>query len=515
MCSHVWDKPLYYLKGIDQMIFSASRIGTWIACNRKAAWQYIAGYDDPGTAASEKGTAVHAVLEDLKKTGALPDRTTEIGAIAAEALPYVNELPADVVPEGYFTFAGRHQWQGYKDLSWPGGTLDYKSTSDFKWAKTPEVLAYNEQAILYAESEFSRRPAATTDLMWLYLRTKRPYQARPVHLTMSREHAALGFRALESFADEMLAAADAAPVDVVERHKYVLTLAPNEDRCNDYGGCPHRSRCADLQFFRDPNLPGKDTHMNVLERMKQLQAAEDAARAAPAHLPAAPGLPASVGPGTFTVHAAGPAAGLQPGVHPLPSEAPTAPHGVVPSAEESAAINAAAINPPKRGPGRPRKVAADPAAPVPTTVAPNGAGGATSAKLAALLAAPPPDPAAVVASVPPPAAAPTPPPAAPTPITPHTIATLFVGCMPVVKGQAADSTDFDQIWSRAKEMIGAAAFFGGYGYKTNGLMLEAVQRIVAQDRPSAVVVTDPRTPEAVLCLSYLRANATVAVESLR
>jgi hypothetical protein len=262
-------------------------------------------------------------------------------------------------------------------------------------------------------------------------------------------------------------------------------------------------------MFRDPNLPKQETHMSVLERMKQLQAAEDAARAPERRAPpSVPPVPA----GTFTVHAAGPAATLQPGVHPMPTttawkpqEAPTAPDG---GATVPEAGGGPAINPPKRAVGRPRKAVADPAAPVATTAAPEGAGGATSAKLAALLAAPPPAPEAVVTTVPPPAAA-------PTPITPHTITTLFVGCMPVNKGQAADSVDFDRIWARARDMIGMAAFFGGYGYKTNGLMLEAVQRIIAQDRPTAVVVMDPRTPEAVLCLSYLRANATVAVESLR
>lgn len=511
MCRHDLDRPLYYVRGIDQMIFSASRIDTHIACHRKAGWKYLAGYDEPETESQKLGKAVHAILENVKKTGELIDRTTDAGAIAAEALPYLNALPADTVAEGYFTFRGRHQWQGYKDLSWSNGTGDYKTTGDFRNAKDQVILSYDPQALLYAEHNFSVResefslpaPGAVTDLLWLYLRTKKPYASKPVEFQMSRTHAARGFRALESFADEMQAAADAAPVDVVERHKYILTLAPNEEHCNAYHRpCPHVARCSDLQMFRDPNLPKQETHMSVLERMKQLQAAEDAATSAPA--------------GTFTVHSAGPDAGLQPGVHPVPTttawtpqEAPTASHGAPPAPESGVTIQgcpvttAGGINPPKRPVGRPRKAVADPSAPP-------APGTETAGKLAALLAAPPPEPATVVTSVPPPAPA-----AAPTPITPHTIATLFVGCMPVVKGQATDSTDFDQIWARAKDMIGAAAFFGGYGYKTNGMMLEAVQRIVAQDRPQAVVIMDPRTPEAVLCLSYLRANATVAVESLR
>jgi hypothetical protein len=74
---------------------------------------------------------------------------------------------------------------------------------------------------------------------------------------------------------------------------------------------------------------------------------------------------------------------------------------------------------------------------------------------------------------------------------------------------------FDAIVARARAMVGDAAYFAGYGYKTNGLMLEAMQRVIQADRPHELVVLDPRTPEATLCMSYLRSIAKVAVESVR
>lgn len=74
------------------MTFSASRIERWINCNRKAGWQYIAGYEDLGTGATDFGVTVHAVLESYKRDGILPNVMTDEGALASEALPHVEDL---------------------------------------------------------------------------------------------------------------------------------------------------------------------------------------------------------------------------------------------------------------------------------------------------------------------------------------------------------------------------------------------------------------------------------------
>src|SRR5579859_5135929 len=214
-----------------KMTFSASRINTWTACNRKGGFQYICGYEDPGNEDTELGTAVHEYLEWLHNTpGALPDRLTEIGAIAAEALPHVEDfsLERGGIAEGEFTFQGdRFAWRGAKDLVIPGRKInDYKTTGDFKHAKSPEDLLYDPQAVLYAEHEFRRAvgPRDAIDLQWLYLRKREPYAAKPVSVQMQREHTARAFAALESIAADMQAAADAAPPDPVGKHQYVLKV---------------------------------------------------------------------------------------------------------------------------------------------------------------------------------------------------------------------------------------------------------------------------------------------------
>jgi hypothetical protein len=64
-------------------------------------------------------------------------------------------------------------------------------------------------------------------------------------------------------------------------------------------------------------------------------------------------------------------------------------------------------------------------------------------------------------------------------------------------------------------MIGDAAYFAGFGYKTNGLMIESIQRSIQADKPPSLLVIDPRTPEATLMLSYLRSIANNCIESVR
>ena len=274
------------------MTFSPSRITTWMNCQRKAGWIYIAGYEDPGTDATDFGTLVHAELETTKKTpGYLPNRLTDVGAVASEALPYVEDfsLADGATVEGNFTLQGRHAWQGYIDLRKPGHVLDYKTTSDFKWAKTAHDLLVDPQAVVYAKHELTRWRGPYVNLTWLYLRKRRPFKAHAVHLQMPRSHADRAFDALETFADEMQAAALGAPASPPEKHRYVLdVLQPNTDHCDAYGGCPHKSRCG-ISFFSSPqNSKGKT--VNLLERLQQMDAAASnpAAVAPPARAEAAP-----------------------------------------------------------------------------------------------------------------------------------------------------------------------------------------------------------------------------------
>ena len=511
------------------MTFSASRIQTWMSCPRKAAWQYIAGYEDPGTSATDFGTLVHVELERLKREpDALPNMMSDVGRTAAEALPFVEDFrlddpahPARI--EGEFTFHGRHTWRGFKDLSRPGEVVDYKTTSDFRWAKKPEDLLYDPQAVLYAHHEFLTWPGPTVNIMWLYLH-KRKSAAMPVRLTVTREHAAQGFDALEAYADEMQAAADAAaavapPALPIEdrrqsTHLYVLSLPANTDHCGAYGGCPHRDRCGDLPFF---SPKGNRSTVNLLDKVQYMLAGNHEAPTIPA--PPQPveetpllGVPSPFSPapwgGVVLAHPSGadtfgPSFFAAPtsaedeptSAEDAPSDAPaTEPHipvGVVASPN--------AVNPPPRR-GRPpgaknklKDAAASPA-PIATAVMSKAAGEATTAiakELNALLSAP-----------------------APTETLPHRVQTLYVGCFPHGDGAEADIVDFDLLVSRAKSAIGEEAYFRDYGWKSNGNLISVIRQLVMRERPTHIAVYHPRSPEATLCLSFLRGIASTVVESV-
>jgi PD-(D/E)XK nuclease superfamily protein len=526
--------------------FSASRIVTWMNCNRKAAWQYIAGYEDPGNEDTKLGTEVHAELETAKSVpGYLPNRLTEAGAIASEGLPYVSDFTVEngAKPEGAFTFRGRHLWRGFIDLRKPGYLVDYKTTGDFRWAKTEEELLLDPQAVLYAVYEFLRCPELdVVELMWLYLKKRAPYSAKPVRIRMTREHALRAFAALESYADEMLATAVAAPGDPALRHRYVLTLQPNADHCDAYRGCPHRNRC-NLSFFQAPTQKGKGT-VNLLDRLKEMDAANGAPAApvrsemapmvgvpSPLSLDPAAGRPAlafapdgafaGIGPTTVTMTPAVSSTtvpSLAPSLDgitfdPTWAAAPDAPatEPSIPAAIPTAPATAFApepgqINPPaKRGRGRPKKnseatAPAAPAAPAATAATPTLVGtpalpptvAAAGAELAASLAAPAP--------------------VAPAP-TGHRVSCLYVGCLPH-RGQV-NSVDFDSIVAKAKVAIGPAAYYAAYGYKANGMLLQMVEAIVQSDKPGAIVVPYPASPEATLCLSHLRSVSETVVEAVR
>ncbi len=494
------------------MTFSASRTATYINCHRKFGWQYIAGYPDLGNFDTELGTQVHAVLEDIGKTGRLPDLMSEVESIAAEALPYVQPMfGPETKFEGEIRLQGRHAWVGFVDVRpFPGQKVDYKTTSDFKWAKTPESLLTDPQAMLYAEHEFRAHAwLEKVDLLWLYLRKRKPYGAKAVEVSVTRPHAAAAFEALESYADEMQAAANSAPEDPVTRHKYVLELLkPNFDHCSAYRGCPHRARCPDSPLF-SPNNHGKGGTMDLLGRLQQM--ANMTGTAPPA---AAPPAPAPAGANPLASLLPGPNFGLGQGnPHPMSARSDM-PANDVPAAPAATV----AINPPKRGPGRPRKAPAAPAADAaPTTPAapPATSTNSLDALAAAMAATDEPEP--VVATVAPVAVEVTQAPA------PGIIQTLFVGCLPRATSPAAgnthrdlvDTVDFDTIVAKVKDMITTPVYYANFGYKSNGMLLDGVQKVVEFMKPTALLVLHPASPEATLCLSYLRSVSQVAIEAVR
>jgi hypothetical protein len=116
---------------------------------------------------------------------------------------------------------------------------DCKTSSDFKYAKTPEQLANDVQLGGYAMHELELYPQdELIRLRHVYIRTKGAPKAMPVDVVVSREqvedrHA----RTVEIVRDmQKVIAPDKEITDPND-------LPPTLESCGLYGGCPHRTRC--------------------------------------------------------------------------------------------------------------------------------------------------------------------------------------------------------------------------------------------------------------------------------
>lgn len=247
------------------MRISPSQIAAHRSCARRYAWEYGHGLRSPSTPSQEKGTAIHALLEDYLNGKGPIDATTELGAIAQAGLPYLP-APLSGKAEQEFTIAPASKlpfsFFGKIDYVTPTLVLDHKTTSDFKYVKTEAVLREDPQVILYASAGFKEHPEYQGDVRYVYYLTakRKVAQARKLDLNVSREHVSEKFEAISR---------DAETLYQIRLNKTEpLTLPPSLDHCNQYGGCPHKNRCTDLHtpedVLRRIMLPGKDDLLGQL-----------------------------------------------------------------------------------------------------------------------------------------------------------------------------------------------------------------------------------------------------------
>lgn len=205
------------------------------------------------------GSEVHDLLEKFQKDGVAWDQTTRASAIAAKALAHLPAPHREAMTETEFLFdtsrTGDSQnavkppilWKGRRDLvvapggMFPGAPLtlvDYKTTSNMKYALTPETMIEDPQVVLYASQTMAEWEAPIIDVMWLYLPTGEG-KAKPVYVRFDVETVKKQFRKLEVLATEIVYAyhrlTDAASV--------LAQLPANPLHCDSFGGCPFRGVC--------------------------------------------------------------------------------------------------------------------------------------------------------------------------------------------------------------------------------------------------------------------------------
>ena len=236
------------VRPVQEWAYSPSQISLWTECQRKYAFKYIAKLPSPSSAAAELGTAVHAQLEKYFLGGELdfsiPDRSGDIAAKGLKHLP--DQDTPGLITEASFRFKSPKTglwYQGRVDLTVPPRTLprvgiptviDFKTTGNMRYAKTPEVLATDIQATLYAVDAIQKYNAPAVALKWVYIPTKTG-ASKPVTYEMSREAAKVNFEVIEEITKEL----DAVRIAGTDPN----TLPPSLHTCDAYGGCPFKKNC--------------------------------------------------------------------------------------------------------------------------------------------------------------------------------------------------------------------------------------------------------------------------------
>lgn len=212
-------------------------------CQRAWGLDKISQLPRPGNKYSERGTAVHAILENWELNATPPDLSTLYGQIAFPALRHIPppKTPG-VIPEREVrwwpsgTPGEGNLWVFLKDLEQPGPVTriwDYKSTSNLDYAKTTDKLLNSDpQGLCYAAHAFLVYGSRSVEETWLYLTANKPHRCHPVQATHEREHCLERFGLLDQIASVML--------DHRRARTNPLQLAVNTGHCTAFGGCPFR-----------------------------------------------------------------------------------------------------------------------------------------------------------------------------------------------------------------------------------------------------------------------------------
>lgn len=223
---------------------SASQIRSYVECPRRWYNSTILKIRQPTTPAQERGTKVHTAIENYLKHGTIDPDFADYVAVAAPFLPGPDEQYKAEQEITLPTFDGGPLLVGYVDLLKHELIGDYKTTSDFKYAKTPGELAEDIQLNAYAKWYFAGFSGDTVTLKHIYLLTKGKYpKGHEVSVTVTREQVdEIWAKTIDITKEMAKVVSSLVPPkgDVPDRAE---DLTPNTDSCNLYGGCFYRNRC--------------------------------------------------------------------------------------------------------------------------------------------------------------------------------------------------------------------------------------------------------------------------------
>lgn len=439
MCSTPWPHLIVRAGFAPRKSFSVSQVELWRSCPTAWGFRYLLGVKTPehdSSAALETlsgrerslvfGKLLHAKLEAYFK-GQTVDWTDEIGQRALPGLAYLPQGGPVRVEQPIALYMSEIiggvdvAFQGFVDLEGVvDGALtliDYKTTGDFKWLKSPETLRQDLQANVYALNMMQRTSGEHQRCRWVYFASKGRPEARKVDFDIKRDtareivrQAVVEASVLKGEIDQFREALQRAayqPQDAGERARFALPLIDHLPKrvghCPAYGGCPyHHSRggaCqAELTSTEQPRFDLASIHEpkptaapaaerqdmpTLLEQLRSNVQANQTAQqapatpvpspfaAAPAPAAAPPAAPVFA-PAPVFQPPASPAAAPVPPVFGEPPVAPPSPFAVGVAPPPSVPVGApvpplfAGVNPPESAPAW----AGTPPAPQPSLPAP-------------------------------------------------------------------------------------------------------------------------------------------------
>lgn len=239
-----------------EIFLSPSAVSKFKQCKRAFAFEYNEQIPAPATGKQQFGTAVHARLERWLRGATPPDDTPEgrtaLQGISAGWLPAPD--PRLLIEHRFFlpvdyglTLNGIVDCIAPPNVIGPEPLLiDHKTTSDLRWAKTPEQLAVDPQALIYVAWAMVNWNVRTVRARWVYYAASNPEDGRPRKPRGSKP-VEVSFHASD---DRFLGAVDVLIEDLYEmeilrREKTPgLKLPPSPESCGLFGGCAHVDRCA-------------------------------------------------------------------------------------------------------------------------------------------------------------------------------------------------------------------------------------------------------------------------------
>lgn len=268
---------------------SASQFKQFRECARRWWWQTVQGVSVPSSAAMRLGTSTHSELEAWGDTGAEPTHPSAKRAVrlVPEAAPGAGARLVETPLEAPSIVLAGVPVLGYVDLYVPARPLvvDWKTTSAVRWMKSEDELRVDPQAILYGEWATRREGVAGAAVAFVYALTRGAPGADRRDVWMSRALLDTGMAGLERDAQEMVRLAREAPGP-----EHLAAVPATWDACNQYGGCPHRGRCAadktglvavsDVlnRLFADRASNDNGSGSNARARVAPTRAANDNAR---------------------------------------------------------------------------------------------------------------------------------------------------------------------------------------------------------------------------------------------